>query len=81
MKLLDSVILFSGFAFLSMFVSEVLYKQNSFKDNYFFLMFGISLVLTFVYRYGQRKIEEKKRVEIKKEASTKKIEQRIKKKR
>jgi amino acid permease len=80
MKLLDSIILFAGLGFIIMWVNEFIYKHASFKDSYFFLMFSLALFMTYIYRRGQRKIEDTKQMGIKKDLGKKKIEERIKKK-
>ena len=78
MKILDSIILFTGLAFLIMWVNEFIYKHATFKDSYFFLMFSLALFLGYVYRRGLRKIEQQKNIE----KPTKKvsIKQKLKKK-
>jgi hypothetical protein len=70
MKLVDSLILFGSLAFLVMWVDQI-YKGVAMKDSYFFLMFSLAGFLFYVYRRGQRKIEEQKHPE-KKPKSNKK---------
>ena len=63
MKLIDSIILFSGLAFLVMWVDQFVYKGVSMKDSYFFLMFGLGIFLIYVYRRGLRKMNEQREEE------------------
>ncbi|NBA84375.1 hypothetical protein GVN16_01295 [Emticicia sp. CRIBPO] len=60
MKLIDTLILFASLALLIMWVDQVVYKGVPLKDSYFFLMFSLAGFLYYVYRRGQRKIEENK---------------------
>ncbi len=60
MKLVDTLILFASLALLIMWVDQVVYKGVPLKDSYFFLMFSLAGFLYYVYRRGQRKIEENK---------------------
>ncbi len=73
MKLADTLILFGSLALLIMWVDQVVYKGVSMKDSYFFLMFALAGFLFYVYRRGQRKLDEdKKNVEKKAESKKKK---------
>ena len=56
-KLLNVIILFGSLAFIVMWVDQFLYKDISFKDSYFFLMFGIAGLLYYVYRRGDQKMK------------------------
>jgi hypothetical protein len=58
MKLLDALILFGSLGFLVIWVDQYLYKGVDLKDSYFFLMFSLSGFLWYVYRKGQRTINE-----------------------
>ena len=58
MKFIDSLILFASLAFVVMWVDQFVYKSVSMKDSYFFLMFGMSGFLFYIYRRGVRKIED-----------------------
>lgn len=57
-KLVDAIILFVGLGFIVMFVDQVIYKKGRFSDSYFFLMFGIGAILTFLYRRGNQILKE-----------------------
>ncbi len=59
MKLVESILLFSSFALLIMFVDQALYKGVALKDCYFFLMFSIAGFFFYTYRRGLRIMKEK----------------------
>lgn len=58
-KYTDTFLLFGSLAFLVMWVNEFIYKGTTMKDSYFFLMFALAGFLYYVYRRGQKKMEEK----------------------
>ncbi len=58
-KLLDAILLFVSLGLLAMFVDQILYQRNPFADSYFFLMFGLSGLLIYVYRRGNRILKDK----------------------
>lgn len=69
-KYFNTFLLFGSLALLVMWVDQFLYKGVSMKDSYFFLMFALSGFLFYLYRRGQRKINEEKEEPIKENMET-----------
>ncbi|MBL0326896.1 MAG: hypothetical protein IPP61_17310 [Cytophagaceae bacterium] len=59
MKLFDSLLLFGSLGLLVIWSDQFIYKNVSFKDSYFLLMFGLGGFLYYVYRRGNSKLKEK----------------------
>jgi Na+-driven multidrug efflux pump len=54
MKILETILVFVSFGFITIWVDQFIYKGASLGNSYFFLMFALASFMGYLYLRGKR---------------------------
>jgi hypothetical protein len=58
MKILETILVFISFGFITIWVDQYIYKDASLGNSYFWLMFALGSFMTYLYLRGKRVLKQ-----------------------